>query len=128
MDTEKNRETNQTKVPDDEFRFHEPYKSLDERNEEIAGELTADDVTAPVSHNEQQTEMDAKDADEHHGFGWFAVALSILSFFLLPVILGAAGIILGIMARQRNARTLGNIAIIVGIISILGRMFVLPFS
>lgn len=128
MDAENNRETDKNQIPDDEFRFHAPYKTLDERNEEIAGELTADDVAAPVNQTEQQTEMDSKDADEHHGFGWFAVALSVLAFFLLPIILGAAGIIFGFMARQRNARTLGNIAIIVGIIAILGRIFVLPFS
>jgi len=128
MDEKKFSQTEQSNIPDDEFKFHAPYETLDERNEEIAGELTADDINVPVQHTEQQTEMDDKDADERHGFGWFAVAISVLAFFLMPIILGAAGIILGFTARQRNARTLGNVAIVIGVFAILGRLFVIPFS
>lgn len=128
MNHDNKEEAGKSDLPHDEFRFHEHYKSLDERNEEIAGELTADDISRPVDHAEQQTEMDAKDADENHGFGWFALALSVIAFFLLPFVLGAAGIVLGFMARQRNARTLGNVAIVVGLIAVFGRLLLVPYS
>lgn len=61
------------------------------------------------------------------GIGGLALALSILSLFVLPIVLGAAGIIIGFIARRRGATTLGAWAIGIGAISIIVGMFVLPF-
>ncbi|WP_430392865.1 DUF308 domain-containing protein [Bacillus suaedaesalsae] len=61
------------------------------------------------------------------GIGGLALALSILSLFVLPIVLGAAGIIIGFIARRRGATRLGAWAIGIGAISIIVGMFVLPF-
>jgi hypothetical protein len=53
--------------------------------------------------------------------------LSILSLFFLPIILGAAGIILGFIARRKGALTLGAWAIGIGVVSIIVGTFILPF-
>lgn len=106
-----------------------PYHSLDERNEEYATELTADDYNEPKNADEQQSNMqEQSNVNANSGFGWFAIVLSVLSFFWMPIVLGAAGIILGIVARNRGAQTLGNIAIVVGGLAIVARLLITPFS
>lgn len=87
------------------------------RNEEFAAEFTADDYAVD----------DNDDADVNSMYGWIGLALSIISFFVWPIVLGAAGIILGFVSRARGTDTLGNIAIAAGAISILVTLFILPF-
>lgn len=87
------------------------------RNEEFAAEFTADDYAV----------RDQDDGDVNSMYGWIGLALSIISFFVWPIVLGAAGIILGFVSRARGADTLGNIAIAAGAISILVTVFILPF-
>ncbi|MGM8213722.1 hypothetical protein ACLIBH_13195 [Virgibacillus sp. W0430] len=84
------------------------------REEEIAAELTSDTFI--------KDEEDVQ-KDTNWSFGWISVVLSILSFFIIPIIFGAAGIILGFMARRRDAEILGNTAIVVGTLSIVIRLF-----
>lgn len=60
------------------------------------------------------------------GLGFLGLVLSILSLFFMPVILGAAGIIVGFIARKRGATGLGAWAIGIGIVSIVVGLFVLP--
>jgi len=93
---------------------------------EFAQEAAIDNKTVrdPVKSGEKETDMDN---DVHAGMGWLAVVLSIISFFIMPVILGAAGVIVGFMAKRRGADTLGNTAIIAGAISILLTLFFAPF-
>jgi hypothetical protein len=74
---------------------------------------------------EENFEGDAE--NEGRGVGYFALALSILSLFFLPVLLGAAGIIVGFFARRRGAHTLGNWAIGLGIASIVISLIFAPF-
>ncbi|WP_052345801.1 hypothetical protein [Paucisalibacillus sp. EB02] len=90
------------------------------RDEETAAELTADDYRRNVT-----IEDDGERANT--SIGWIALALSIASFFWAPILLGGAGIIVGFIARNRHANTLGNIAIAAGAISILITLFILPF-
>lgn len=86
------------------------------RDEEYAAEFTADDYKE-------------KDSPEVISmYGWIGLALSVISFFMWPVVLGLAGIVLGFVSRSKGANTLGNIAITVGVISILIRLIMLPFS
>lgn len=92
------------------------------RNEEYAAELTADDYEGALD-----SDHDSATDDVNSTYGWVGLALSVVSFFMMPVLLGAAGIILGFISRSRGADTLGNIAIAAGAISILVRFFVLPF-
>ena len=89
------------------------------RDEEVSSEITADD-------HQQPTEPE-KDVQINHVIGWIAFILSIASYFFIPIILGGAGIILGFLARNRGSLILGNTAIVAGIVSIIIRLFVIPF-
>ncbi|MFB4166490.1 hypothetical protein [Virgibacillus sp. JSM 102003] len=91
-------------------------------DEEFAAEMTADDIGDTVRNDETKEGAQANSA-----FGWVALALSIISFFIMPIILGGAGIIVGFISRNRDAETLGNTAIIAGAASILITLFVLPY-
>ena len=90
-------------------------------DEEVAEEITADDYDGPLNVE------DDNDTDVNSVYGWIGIALSVVSFFMMPVILGAAGIILGFISRSRGADALGNTAIVAGAISILISLFVIPF-
>lgn len=59
--------------------------------------------------------------------GYVALALSILSLFVWPLLLGAVGIVLGIFARRGGAEGLGAWAIGIGAVSIIVGIFILPF-
>lgn len=87
------------------------------RNEEYAAEITADD------YEQRRDEGDGAIST----YGWIAIALSAISFFMWPIVLGAAGIILGFVSRSKGADSLGNIAIAAGAISILITLFIVPF-
>lgn len=95
----------------------------DDFNEETAAE-----IAAPVNVS-RDFEEDAAEESTTSGrvLGYSALALSILSLFILPVIMGAAGIVLGFVARRRGAETLGAWAIGIGAVSIIVGLFVLPF-
>ncbi|WP_246945854.1 DUF4190 domain-containing protein [Bacillus pinisoli] len=73
------------------------------------------------------SETNVDDVTGGRGIGGLALALSILSLFVMPIILGAAGIIIGFIARRRGSTTLGAWAIGIGAVSIIVGMFVLPF-
>ncbi|WP_106406319.1 DUF308 domain-containing protein [Bacillus marinisedimentorum] len=66
-------------------------------------------------------------ANEGRGVGYAALALSIISLFVFPVLMGAAGIIVGFVARRRGAAALGSWAIGIGIASLAISLFFAPF-
>lgn len=95
------------------------YDRIDsKRDEEYAAEMMAEDFSQEKDNTTEQPVTI---------YGWIALTLSALSFFMMPIVLGAAGIIVGFVSRSRGADTLGNIAIGAGAISILLSVFVLPF-
>lgn len=94
------------------------------RDEEIAAELTETDI---VDNEQRNLDHQKETTDVISAYGWIALALSVLSFFIMPILFGAAGIILGFVARTRNAELLGNTAIIIGAISIVIQLFIIPF-
>jgi hypothetical protein len=67
------------------------------------------------------------EVESGRGYGIFALALSILSLFFLPVVMGAAGIIVGFFARAKGANALGGWAIGIGIAAIVISLFAAPF-
>ncbi|MCT8139712.1 DUF4190 domain-containing protein [Anaerobacillus sp. CMMVII] len=75
---------------------------------------------------EVDADMDGE-VNEGRGVGAFAIVLSIISLFFLPVILGAAGIIVGFIARRNGATGLGNWAIGIGAVSLILTLFFSPF-
>lgn len=92
--------------------------------EETSVELTDDD---PISENrDRDRSRDHDDPDVKNVYGWVAVALSVISFFFIPLLFAGAGIILGFVARTREAPILGNTAIVIGVLSIIIRLFILP--
>ena len=95
-------------------------------------EETAAEVAVPVAARgnyaeRNHLEVEREEGDEGRGYGRLALILSILSLFFLPVLLGAAGVILGFIARRRGAYSTGAWAIGIGIVSIVIGTFILPF-
>ncbi|ATA60686.1 hypothetical protein GS458_2245 [Geobacillus stearothermophilus] len=95
-------------------------------------EETAAEVAEPIRRRDERDEERGRDErDEERadgaGLGWLALALSIIALFIWPILLGAAGIIVGFIARRRGAETLGAWAIGIGVIAILVRLFIMPF-
>lgn len=98
-------------------------------DEETAAEFAP--IRGFVGERPFADDVDEETADGHaaegRGVGAFAIVLSIISLFFLPVILGAAGIIVGFIARRNKATALGNSAIGIGAISIILTLFFSPF-
>lgn len=92
-------------------------------NEETAAELTT--PMALGSDFERDTAEETNASGKILGYS--ALALSILSLFIVPVLFGAAGIVLGFVARRRGTDALGTWAIGIGAVSIIVGIFVLPF-
>jgi len=97
-------------------------------------EETAAEIAAPVPITRPAFQERSKDTSgagtgtkEGTGIGWAALALSILSLFVMPILFGAAGIVLGFVARRRGAQGLGSWAIGIGALSIIVGIFILPF-
>ncbi|MGM0900096.1 MAG: hypothetical protein ACQEXB_03100 [Bacillota bacterium] len=95
-------------------------------------EETAAEIAAPVNLSlNRDTNASGQEQESKASagiMGMSALAISILSLFVLPVILGITGVVLGFVARRRGgAKGLANWAIGIGAISIIIGMFVLPF-
>ena len=96
-------------------------ETIDDFNEETSSEL--------VDHDVQDLEVDAEESDDmdiKSVYGWSAIALSVLSFFIVPFLFAVLGIIVGFVARYNRALILGNTAIAIGALSIIVRLFILP--
>ncbi|WP_420490263.1 hypothetical protein [Neobacillus drentensis] len=91
-------------------------------------EETAAEIAAPFTDTRsgEQDEFRERTAGGT-GMGTLALALSIISLFVLPILFGAAGIVLGFVARNRGATGLGAWAIGIGVVSIVIGIFILPF-
>jgi len=101
-----------------------PIRSSQYR-EENAAEIAA---PVPLIRRKEQTGQSQKaTAAAGTGLGTLALVLSILSLFVLPILFGAAGIVLGFVARRKGATGLGAWAIGIGAISIVIGIFILPF-
>ena len=94
-------------------------------------EETAAEVTPNLGVTGQRTFGGTmNDVGEESGgrvMGAIALALSLLSLFYLPILFGAAGIIIGFIARRRGANGLGNWAIGIGVVSMIIALFIAPF-
>ena len=121
-------------MANDDLNYDQPRNDPERNNfaEETAAEVV------PVRPELEQTDKDReRGVDQEHinedaendgrGMGIFALILSLLSLLFLPVLLGAAGIIVGFVARRRGANALGNWAIAIGAISVVISLFLAPF-
>ncbi|MBO1000558.1 DUF4190 domain-containing protein [Bacillus sp. SD075] len=102
--------------------------NMDNRYQE---ETSAEISTPPQrirSYKDEPAETDGSGdvASRGKAIGVIALIISILSLFMMPFILGIAGIIVGIVARSRGSN-LGTWAIGIGAVSIIVGIFILPF-
>lgn len=102
---------------------------LEETSAELAAPMTYDGTTntGRTYGNADREVRRTEDETAGRGLGYVGLALSILSLFVFPVLLGAAGIIVGFIARGRGAASLGGWAIGIGVVSILLGMFIRPY-
>lgn len=116
---------------DEEARYFSkgPYIGQDMTNNPIEyREEAAAEIAAPVPITQKRERgRDNIKAESGSGIGYLALALAILSLFVMPILFGAAGIVLGFVARSRGASGLGAWAIGIGAISIIIGIFILPF-
>ncbi len=115
----------EAEVADDHGRGPNQPVYGDSYEEEFAQEAAVGPIDEPMNNGEKETTME--DDDVKVGMGWLGLSAAILSFFFAPLILGATGIILGIVGKRRGADTLGNMAIIISIVSIAFSLFFAPF-
>lgn len=88
----------------------------------------AEELGAETAIDRREIPVDRDDTETHGGgIGFLALALSIIAFFFLPVVMGAAGIIVGIIARRQGAKALGSWAIGLGIVAIVFMVLFAPF-
>ncbi|GAE24744.1 hypothetical protein JCM9140_696 [Halalkalibacter wakoensis JCM 9140] len=90
-------------------------------------ETAAEYGTINGLERDETADANVDDATAGRGVGTFAIVLSILSLFFLPVLLGAAGIVIGFVSRRYGSTSLGNWAIGIGAVSILMTVFFSPF-
>lgn len=116
-------------------RRNEQMEKNENRNdylEETAAEAVPTGAAKRVNTDEAQEDRAEPIGEDEEGiggrgYGYFALALSILSLFFLPVVMGAAGIIIGFIARRRGAEALGGWAIGIGVAAIIISLFAAPF-
>ena len=102
-----------------------------DNNTPINNNIFQEETSAEIMDENVNMDMKDDDTDDHFAtgnmMGWIGIVLSVLSFFMIPILFAGAGIILGIIARMREANTLGYTAIAVGIVSLVVRLFFVPF-
>jgi hypothetical protein len=84
---------------------------------------------AEVENSEQIHNIETMEEQEAGGtgLGWTALVLSIVSLFLMPILLASIGVITGFFAYRNGARTLGMWSIAIGLFSIVLGLFFTPF-
>jgi len=96
-----------------------PYEPIRGR-EEFAAEMTP--------HAEQGVVFPYEERQEEAGFGIgvLALALSLLSLFFAPYLLGAGGVLLGYIAYRQGSKSFGAWAMGLGLVSIVVAFFLGP--
>jgi hypothetical protein len=95
-------------------------------------------VAVPVLHDEeyatelaepmgQLSEFDGIAEPINRTWGWSALVVSILSLFIIPLIFGSAGVVLGIIAFFRGNRMLGGWSIAISLVSIFTSLVLVPY-
>jgi hypothetical protein len=82
----------------------------------------------PSAERPNRTESDREhDAANVRMIGWVALAISILSWFFWPSILGPIGAVVGFVAYRGGSRALGLWSMVLGLISLVVYFIVLPY-
>src|SRR5699024_11369650 len=76
-----------------------------------------DDYQTEAANEMTEADLDTVNEDSEHDpdissvYGWIAIALSVIAFFVAPILFAAAGIIVGFVSSVQEAPVLGNTAI-----------------
>jgi hypothetical protein len=93
-------------------------------------------IAVPVLHDEEyatelaEPPMVSAGGDTgtiSRAWGWSALVVSILSLFILPILFGTAGVILGIIAFFRGNRSLGGWSMAISLVSIFTSFILVPY-
>lgn len=112
---------------DRELRYADSIGEDDQYEPMNYTEETAAEIAAPIRLDRRERVDENETAEGGRGIAYTAIVLSILSLFIWPVLLGAAGIVLGFIAFRRGATSLGSWAIGIGVVSLIIGVFILPF-
>lgn len=113
-----------------DLRYSEEFGAKNQNKTADYTEETSAELAEPMGFDSGVDTVDEEDRETEtggRGVGISALALSILSLFVLPILFGATGIVLGFVARRSGATGLGSWAIGIGVVSIIVGMFILPF-
>lgn len=95
------------------------------RNELQDTELSAE-LSADVPVHGYHEEMARADAAAGRVIGWTALVFAIASWFLWPVLMGAASALLGWFAYRQGSKTLGVWSIVIGLVALAAYLALLP--
>lgn len=119
---------NQTGLDDDDAIFDIDGDDTDYSEETAAEAAPLDGMDRPNDRAKIDEDHRGGDwASNGTGYGILALVLSIVAFFFLPIVMGAAGIIIGFIARSKGAGAWGGWGIGVGIAALAFRLFAAPF-
>lgn len=104
---------------------HFTARGVHDDNVETAAEI-AEPIRGRMRRSDDE-DIDGSPKSGASGIGVTGLVLSILSLFMWPYLLGIVGIVLGIVAYRRDARTLGGWAIAIGVIGMLGALVIYPY-
>src|SRR5699024_6843446 len=109
---------------DEKNRINRYGKGIDEERD--------DDYQTEAANEMTEADLDKVNEDSDHDpdissvYGWIAIALSVIAFFVAPILFAAAGIIVGFVSRAKEAPVLGNTAIGIGIVALIVRFLLVP--
>lgn len=116
---------------DEDFRRNDREIDTHFSNDDGYLEETAAEIAEPYQASrdrEDRRERDHVGNDSgSKGIGYTALAIAIISLFVLPVLLGVAAIVVGYIARRKGAHALGAWSIGIGIVSVILGIFITPF-
>ncbi|WP_246218174.1 DUF4190 domain-containing protein [Litoribacterium kuwaitense] len=122
------KEQNKDDVQNHIARNHQGYTEENHSYlEETAAEATFADAELMQADAEQEVQQESEADSNATGLSGVALALSIIALLIWPVLLGAAGIIIGFVARRRGAGAMANWAIGIGTVAIVISLFFAPF-
>ena len=89
----------------------------------LQDEEYATELAAPI---DQASQFNEGAVSTDRTWGWAAMVVSIISLFILPVVMGSAGVALGIVAIIRGNRKLGGWSIAISLVSIFTSLILVP--
>ncbi|WLR43959.1 DUF308 domain-containing protein [Bacillus carboniphilus] len=107
--------------------FNENEKQQKSGDEKHFYEETSAEIT-PTLNNSVRQNLDNEELERVTAkrLGVLGLSFSIISLFVLPIILGVSGVIVGFVARRKGSASLGGWAIGIGIVSLITTIFLAP--